>query len=929
MSLSSALFTGTSGLKNTGRAFQVTGNNISNLNTVGFKKGRASFADVLYQNVSTQAGAGQVGRGMALGDVSQNYSQGSFESTGNATDLSIGGNGFFILRQANTQNTSYTRAGNFRFNEKGQFVNATGHLVQGWNLDETTGDPTGSLTDLILTKTSSPPKKSSQVNVVANLNAKAKTNAEVLSSYFNGLKNPPVAKSSYGYRTTVKVYDALGSSHDINITYNKKSDTEWEYMVSMNPDEDKRNAVQGTMGKGLLARGTLKFSPSSGKVVDITMSKMTGRLGRFTATGENTVKDVNYKIVDSKAMTKDGPGFKLEYDGNKWSFADTDGDGVITSADLPPNYKNARIVHSDNQNVHIVLNPNSATDNEPDLKIRLKKPASATDSIGFNVNAEKDLHVQGISGTSYVGGADNDNTTMKINAPGVMEKDVDNVALTYNPKTGTWHWSNPEGAHKAGTLLGKVETNDPTNISTTDITVNNPQAAKRVVNGMKIRFNAKTGKWDWNQPLKKEDISEQKFSFTPANNPVLSIVSKGKQGAIASTNASGVPENITLKWDGTKWTADTGSSNTRVEVDTAASGNSQVTLKVYDGAGNAAEASVIRYSFGKNLTTSANQTIQFKIDPTPPQEYPDATITAPGTPADSVGIDLDNDKTTDLTFNVRGGGGAAPTDNDSLSFNLNPDTPPPEYANATLTGDKNKVSIDLDGSGNEDDKEDIVFNFKKALKTGETTHPYTDRTRIQFNIQGSTAWTQVSKEEIKEKGYFAFSADFLGGDFGSTKSDILLNMGTKFDGKHFVNDSMSTTQFAKASSTAYQDSDGYGPGDLQRVSVSSDGVITGIYSNGQRIPLFQVGLAKFRNNHGLSNTGGNRFEATRESGNAITNKPGSNGLGRISPNSLEKSNVEISEEFVSMITNQRAFQANSKTITTVDDMMQTVIQMKR
>ncbi len=123
MSLSSSLFTGTSGLKNMGNALQVVGNNIANLNTVGFKKGRSTFADTLYESVATQGGTDQMGRGMAVGDVSQNFAQGSFESTGNTTDLSIGGDGFFIMRQSNSENTFYTRAGNFFFDKDGQLVN--------------------------------------------------------------------------------------------------------------------------------------------------------------------------------------------------------------------------------------------------------------------------------------------------------------------------------------------------------------------------------------------------------------------------------------------------------------------------------------------------------------------------------------------------------------------------------------------------------------------------------------------------------------------------------------------------------------------------------------------------------------------------------------------------------------------------------------
>ena len=927
MSLSSSLFTGTSGLKNTGRALQVTGNNISNLNTIGFKKGRSTFADTLYESISTQAGANQIGRGMALGNVSQNFAQGSFQSTGNATDLSIGGNGFFILRQGNSKSIFYSRAGNFHFNKKGQLVNSTNHVVQGWNLDEKTGQDRGAITDLVLKKTTSPPRKSTKVSVITNLDANAKSKTAVLSNIFNSVKLPAMANGSYQYRTTVKVYDSLGSTHDINVTFNKKSKTKWEYVVSMNPAEDKRHLVQGTNSKGLLARGTITFSQSSGKMTDFTMSRMTGRLGRFTASGTNTTQDVSYQITDSEAAKLDGAGFKLEYDGNKGSFADANGDGVITAADLPENYKNAKIIKSDSQNISIVLDASKGT--EADLKIRLKKPAAATDSIGFNINAEKELHLQGVYGTSYDGETDNNNTTLKINAPGVMDRDSNNVGIVWNPKTGTWNWSNPAAARAAGKLLGNVQTNDTANISTTNVTFDNPNAAKRVVNGMKVRFNAKTGKWDWNQPVKAEDFKSSEFSFTPTNNPVLSVVSSGSQGAVASTDGSGAPAKVTLKWDGSKWVATGGSSSTQVAIDTAASSNSQVQFKVWDGAGNSSGASVIKYSFGKNLTTAGNQTIKLNLDPTPPKEYPKATITAPGGGSRKVGVDLDNDSKTDVTFTVAPTSGAAPTDNDSLSFDLNPNIPPKEYEKAVLRGDKTKAFIDLDGSGNEDDKDDIVFSFKKPLKTGPGTDPYTDRSRIQFDIKGSTAWTQVSKDELKEDGYFSFKADFLGGANGSTSTKIKLDMGAKYDGENFVNDSMSTSQFAKASNTRFQGSDGYSTGDLQRVSVSADGVITGNYSNGQRIALFRVGLAKFRNNQGLSNSGSNLFQATRESGNAITNKPGSNGLGKISPNSLEMSNVDISEEFVSMIRNQRAFQANSKTVTTVDSMMETVLQMKR
>lgn len=111
--------------------------------------------------------------------------------------------------------------------------------------------------------------------------------------------------------------------------------------------------------------------------------------------------------------------------------------------------------------------------------------------------------------------------------------------------------------------------------------------------------------------------------------------------------------------------------------------------------------------------------------------------------------------------------------------------------------------------------------------------------------------------------------------------------------------------------------------------MGTDGIMTGHYSNGQILNLYRVGLAKFNNQQALFKVGGNLWSATRESGDAITGHPGENGLGRIAPNSLEQSNVDIAAEFVKMITTERGFQANSRIITTVDGMLQELINLKR
>jgi len=98
MSLSSSLFSGVSGLSNLGNSMNIIGDNIANINTVGFKASRATFQDAISESISTASGSSQIGRGTGLSDINQNFSQGSFESTDSNTDLAIGGEGFFVVR---------------------------------------------------------------------------------------------------------------------------------------------------------------------------------------------------------------------------------------------------------------------------------------------------------------------------------------------------------------------------------------------------------------------------------------------------------------------------------------------------------------------------------------------------------------------------------------------------------------------------------------------------------------------------------------------------------------------------------------------------------------------------------------------------------------------------------------------------------------
>jgi len=902
MSLTSSLYAGTSGLGNTGNALQVTSNNISNINTLGFKKGTATFADTLYQTIGTNAGASQVGLGMNVDNVAQVFTDGSLETTSNATDLAIGGDGFFIVSDAGSEQTYYTRAGNFSFNESGALVSSQGYMLQGWYVEGDTGDEYGAVTDLILTEFTSPPDDTEEITVITNLDSDAEPIAETLSNLFqyNEDNGTTMDSDQYEYQTVLTVYDSLGSSHETTVYYSKKSDTEWEYIISCNPDEDSRALVAGTDAEGLLARGLITFSESSGEVVSMTMEELTGIVGNVESSGNNTVADVHFEIEDSEAIQLDGYGISMTYNGEKWAF-----DGT-----LPAAYSGAEIIYSDATTVNLVLDPTSSGGNkEADLKISLDENALSGDTLSFDINDPTELHVQNLANVDYgkldgKNGGTKNNTTLSINNPGVMTTDAENLSIIWNPYTETWAWSNPEGPYNEGTLVSDVG-----DIGTYTY-INDVDSAETMtmVADVSLYYD---GDWKWNEELKDVDIAVDTGNTDFNDVDIVVVESSDLDGAAILAG------EYTLTWNDATQLWDTTNPIGATLTVTGAGDTYEMIIDTGSG-----DTSTIEISLDEDIDTIEDdgKIITFNIESNPPGEYANAII-SPIT-QDELDIDFDGDGTKDLKIT----GLVAET---NFTFNVNPDTPPSDYENATLTGDYKSCYIDLDGSGSEDDRQDIVFTFEEELRSGTGTDPLADRSVITFDIEGSTSWRSVTSDEAKDTGYYQFTADFLGGEFGATETDISFNIGSQFNGNNWVNDSLSSTQYSKSSSTIYKDADGYASGDLTGIGVESDGLVTGTYSNGQDIALFKIALADFNNVNGLKSMGGNLYAKTTDSGAAITNKAGENGLGTLSSYSLEMSNVDISEEFVSMIELQTAYEANAKIISTVDEMMSTVIGMKR
>lgn len=238
---------GLSGLAAHSTYLGVIGNNLANINTVGFKGSSVSFADLVSQNVGgTGYNPKQLGLGVVTGSISPIFSQGNVETSREATHAAIQGGGFFIVNSP--EGSAYTRAGNFSFNADGELVTPDGMKVQGYTeVDPVTGQlvTTGTPTDILITPAVlRPPVATTDVRTNINLDA-----------------NAPIT-GAVNFSTPVKIYDALGSPHIMTIDFERTGPGQWTYTASV-PQED----IDGTPGQFVLGTGAMTFDGTGAMVV--------------------------------------------------------------------------------------------------------------------------------------------------------------------------------------------------------------------------------------------------------------------------------------------------------------------------------------------------------------------------------------------------------------------------------------------------------------------------------------------------------------------------------------------------------------------------------------------------------------------------------------------------------------------------------------
>lgn len=241
-----SLFSGITGLRQHQTLMDVVGNNIANVNTTGYKSSSVVFEDTLSQMMraasAPNAGVGgvnpaQVGLGVQLGAISTNFAQGSAQNTGRATDLMIQGDGFFVLKNGNTE--QYTRAGSFTFDTDGRLVNPEGMRVQGWTGAAGVVNTNAAPTDILLpANTIIPPKASANVVIGGNIQPDPNAATDILT-------------------LGQTVYDASGAAHPLTITLT--GDGAGNYRAAVRDAND----PGGTFADG---GATLAFDPTTGRL---------------------------------------------------------------------------------------------------------------------------------------------------------------------------------------------------------------------------------------------------------------------------------------------------------------------------------------------------------------------------------------------------------------------------------------------------------------------------------------------------------------------------------------------------------------------------------------------------------------------------------------------------------------------------------------
>jgi len=839
-----SLWAGVSGLQAHQIAMDVEGNNIANVNTIGYKYSRANFSDLLSQTAkiatAPQGDLGgknsmQIGLGTQISSVTKIFKQGSIETTDKNTDLAIQGDGFFVISPDAGKTYKYSRNGDFSFDANGNFTDANGYIAQGWVRDSGTGEidstaPIGNIT--IPPGLTTPANDTGYITVKANLDSGASVGTKKSPIYSLDQYSGWYDKDGDGIRDT-----AAGTSgsevHNENDSFDNYFDTN-------------KSLVERGLDMGVLFNATGDaFNLRDGQGIWVSYAEAkstTGSITTFgqldiTLNGENisgTVTSVGDIItaINSKSSTT---GIKAQLNGtDQITLVNTNQQGTeanMKNIKLTVNAANvvggltSTVVNTAYQYAY---SP-SFSPTSPDYNDATVRKFTSTEDLRSYIQTDARLNVNYAS-TIVTDGADagTDASAEWISSGARTANKNDGVEVTVNAQ-GQFQISNPTG--------DAVNTDDGDIFAGTTLT-----AAQALPAG--VAFVA--------------------GDFI--NNSAAPIV------IAAADNSTGAA--ITIPVGGTLATAFTLTNSVTLPIGTVFVNNINVDTV------DQAQDLYLSISGLTNASTGVSNNALFS-----------ATM---GALQGAIGTGT----SFRTTQNVYAATHASSVDvYDSL-------------------GSKHTVRLEFvktgftDSGGTEWSMIISVPEPGKINSASSTKQPDNIITgTISFNSDGSLAT------------YSPTNLTYTANNGSSPNQNIELRFGTisQFDGM---------TSFDKDSNTSGISQDGYPGGDLSGIRVDETGTLIGSFTNGRSFGLAQVAMAKFTNNEGLESDGGNTYIQTSNSGDPVIGSASSGGKGFIQASSLEMSNVDLSRSLTQLIVIQRGYQANSKTITTSDEMLNTLLQLK-
>ncbi len=851
-----SLWSGVSGLQAHQVAMDVEGNNISNVNTTGFKYSRADFGTMFSQTVKiatapTDGRGGsnplQIGLGVSVSSTTRIHSQGSVQTTDKNTDVAINGDGFFMVSDDGGLTNYLTRSGDFKLDAYGNFVNNAGFVVQGWNINWDTQSIDSSRTPqniFIDPGMHIPAAQSTEVAIKANLNS--------------GLNIGTASRPLYSLDSVHGFNQKTGETKDENDT------------------------------------GTTQFYTTSKNAVEVT-EKGVDAGSLFNANGQGL-------------NLRDGQGIWVSYADAKYST-----NQLGFNAFDPNLHQNQTAAFWGNGNqktkLDIVINgvviQNDTIGSIDEAIAYINTFTAPTDARqGTGVRAVKNADGSGID-------------FVNDNADGTTDnmKNINLVVNANNTAGEAWTatWNAATNTFNQYTLIQQNNTSLWTATGGQAGTQNNLTGGRsaQIITAHKYIYSSSP------QTLPPMYNPDGGFTYIPGTNAQPPAWNGTDAATIGSQNYYNAVMNGSLlntnirTFHTTEDLRELLQRDARYGVD-------------YDGSGKFAAADV-----NENVKVVVNSSGAFSL--------------------------TNVNETSNSPILVTGG---APLNFGSHNMNFNITAYTDERGTVSTNDAFTKIFKGLDGSfpaGNQVKQSELLklSAFSAGLEIYDSLGSK-HTLEVQFVKQSTTQdggneWQMIIRvpepAEINTTGegpnniivgtarfnndgslsnYNPRTINFSPNNGAAPNQQIKLSFGTSGSNDGLVSSNSASTLTGQAT-------DGYTSGNLKpdAIRVDDKGNILGEFTNGKTFAVAKIAMASVANNSGLEEIGGNLFKVTANSGNIVVGEAGTGGRGEMKTSALEMSNVDLSRSLTELIIIQRGYQANSKTISTSDQMLQTLIQLKQ